>query len=84
MKITQNNGKNFTVLNVALEIPEKLKSVIESVGMITNRTIADLYSLRIIDQLNYFRQSEGEILHFMKDYDTIYESLTDDVELYLN
>lgn len=84
LKIDQNNGKNFTVLNVALKIPEKLKSVIESIGRITGREIDDLCSLLIIDQLNFFRQSEGEVLRYMKDYDTFTEHLAEGLDLYFN
>lgn len=41
LEINQNNGKNFTVLNVSLKIPEKQKPVIESVGRFTNREFDD-------------------------------------------
>ncbi len=69
MEINKNNGKNFTVLNISLKIIEKLRSVIESTGRITNRELDGLCSLLIIDQLNFFHQAKGEILRYMKDYD---------------
>lgn len=82
MKINQNNGKNFAVLNVSLKIPEKLKSVIESIGKIAGREIDDLCSLLIIDQLKYFKEDQGGILRFMKDYDIFSNNLFEGVNQY--
>jgi len=84
VEINQNNGKNFIVLNISLKIPEKLKSVIESIGRITGREVDDLCSLLIIDQLKFFQQSEGEILRFMKDYDIFSNNLFEGIDQYLN
>lgn len=52
--------------------------------MITDREIDDQCSLLIIDQLKFFHQSEGEMLHYMKDYDTFTENLTEGVDQYFN
>ena len=75
MEINQNNGKDFTVLNISLKIPEKLKPVIESIGRITGREVDDLCSLLIIDQLKYFKEDQGAILDYMKGYETFIRNM---------
>ena len=84
MNSKKSSGKNFTILNVPLKIPEKLRLVIKSIGRITGREIDDLCSLLITDQLNYFRQSKGEIFRYMKDFKSFNENLAEGVDQFFN
>lgn len=79
---SNKSGNDFTILNVALKIPEKLKQVIESMARITNRDLDDLCSVLIIDQLNFFHQAKGEILRYMKDYESFSENLAEGIKHY--
>ncbi len=82
MRINQNNGNNFAVLNISLKIPEKLKPVIESIDRIIGREIDDLCWLLIIDQLKYFKEDQGAILDYMKDYEVFSQNLFEGVNQY--
>ncbi|MFX1570408.1 MAG: hypothetical protein ACFFCV_18760 [Promethearchaeota archaeon] len=79
-----NNETEISVLNISLKIPEKLTPVIESLCRITDRELDDLCTLLIIDQLNFFHKSEGEILRYMKDSDTFRKNLSEGITQYYN
>ncbi len=84
MESNKENENDFSILNVALRLPAKLRPVIESMWRITDRELDDLCALLIIDQLNYFRQAEGELLRYMKDCNTFSRNLAEGVDQYFN
>lgn len=84
MEINQNYSLKFTISNVSLKIPEKLKTVIGSLCRITDRELDDLFSLLIIDQLNYFKEDYRAILQYMKDFEIFNKNLFEGVKEYFN
>lgn len=84
MEINQNYSLKFTISNVSLKIPEKLKTVIESLCRITDRELDDLFSLLIIDQLNYFKEDYRAILQYIKDFEIFNKNLFEGVKEYFN
>ena len=84
MEINPNNENKFAILNVALRIPKKLKSIIELILRIADRELDDLFLLHIIDQLDYFKEYYEGILDYMKFFDTFNKYLSDGIDQYYN